>query len=282
MTKRLRYLFGACMGLFVAAACGGGDGAPADKFSTPEKFCTEVAKEECQIAAKCVVPVADCQTARKASCMTATMAATVAPRQYRPSHAQPCIDKTRSVYAKTLITPTDLVDLNEVCSRVIQGEMKVNEDCKVDYDCEKALICDKLHCATRVVKKATEQCANFGEVCAAGVYCTMAGGAAYQCAAKKMMNETCDAATPCLEALRCGAGTCQARVGVGEACTSNGDCVKEAPFCDPYIGKKCDMGLSFSPGGAACAAYGGTGGVPDAAVDAPVGETAVPGDGGAG
>jgi len=77
----------------------------------------------------------------------------------------------------------------------------------------------------------------------------------------------CDATNPCVETLRC-AGTCVALVAAAGACTSNSDCASAAPYCDPYSGHKCEVGLAFAPTAtAACADYGGaavsgTGGSP--------------------
>ena len=47
----------------------------------------------------------------------------------------------------------------------------------------------------------------------------------------------------------------------GDLCGSSGDCASAAPYCDQYIGCKCDLGLSFAAGANACVDYGGGTGV---------------------
>jgi hypothetical protein len=44
---------------------------------------------------------------------------------------------------------------------------------------------------------------------------------------------------------------------MSDPCTSNDDCGTAAPYCDPYVGSKCDLGLAFAGGAASCADYGG-------------------------
>ncbi len=268
----------------LAGACGGGGGST-DKYSTADKFCEAKGEEECQVAPRCGVTEASCLAARKAECLRVVAASTTAVRQYRPGHAQACIDKTRSVYQANVITPADFAVLNDVCARVVQGEVKAQAACTVSYDCEKSLICDKMFCASRVVKSGGQPCASAGEVCAAGSYCSGAG-AAQQCAAKKAMGDACNPALPCLETLRCHPtlNTCQPRLALGEACVSSDDCAAAAPFCDPFNGNKCSPGLSFASMAPSCGAYGGTAAPPaDAGIDVPpdAGAEAPAGDAGA-
>jgi hypothetical protein len=82
----------------------------------------------------------------------------------------------------------------------------------------------------------------------------------FYCLAKAAQSAACSASIPCVENLHCDAtSTCQPRVTSG-ACTTDDDCASGVPYCDPYIGNKCDSGLGFIGGAPACADYGGTAG----------------------
>lgn len=236
----------------VVVACSGSE---EDKYSGVGAFCDAKAKEECRVAAKCAATEQACLTARRDACTKAAEAATVGTRAYRSNKAEACVDKTRETYAKGTITPSDLAALNDVCARVFQGTVSQPGGCETSYDCADGLICDKKRCASRVEKRSGELCGNPGEVCERGAFCAPDQGV-MNCVTKKARGEQCDPQTaPCLEDLRCD-GTCQDRFQSGAACTSDADCASGAPFCDPYIGNKCDAGLIFAPGAAACRDYG--------------------------
>ena len=233
----------------------GGDGsAPL----TEDQFCAEKSDGECQVSAACGLPKDGCRAQRKARCLAFAAASKVPPRVFRPENARACIDKTNAVYAKTVIAPADLAAMNDVCSYVFQGDVEKGQACAVKYDCKDTVICDKGLCAERVQKEAGTSCGNAGEVCGAGQYCMQVSAAAYTCVARRTRGTTCDAATPCLETLRCN-GTCVDRLATGGGCASDDDCAASAPYCDPYAGNRCDVGLIFAPTAiAACADYGGS------------------------
>ncbi|HEX3696675.1 MAG TPA: hypothetical protein VH374_14945 [Polyangia bacterium] len=236
--------------------CQGGSSAV-----TPTDFCAQVAAKECQVVNKCAISDMNaCLIARKAVCADLVTQRQVAPRVFRPANISACINQVNGVYSTSgTITPTQIDAMNTACEYVFQGDVQESAPCTVKYDCTGTLICDKTLCAKKVVKNLNDLCGNPGEVCNAGSYCTMMG-VVYRCVAKHMAGEACDDDTnPCLESLRCLAGTCAARVTAGAACTSDDDCAMAVPYCDPYIGNKCDQGLSFGGGAAACAAFGGNG-----------------------
>jgi len=252
----------AALATLLAAACGGGGSSTP---LTEDQFCVQKSQKECQVTDRCGLPTKDsCLAQRKAMCLAFAAASKTPPRVFHPENVQRCIDKTGAVYAKSIITPTDLDDMNDACNYVFQGNVDKLAACTVKYDCKGTVICDKGLCADQVVKQADQQCGNAGEICAAGQYCT---GTPNKCTAKKAMGVACDATNPCVETLRC-AGTCVALVAAAGACTSNSDCASAAPYCDPYSGHKCEVGLAFAPTAtAACADYGGaavsgTGGSP--------------------
>ncbi len=222
---------------------------------TVDSFCQSKAQAECQIASRCGNQVARCVDARRTKCLSAQASQTTGTRVFRPANTQACVDKTNTVYAKSAITPADMTELDQVCGRVVQGTVASLSGCTTDFDCVGALICDKSLCAPKVVKKLTELCGNPGELCDVGAYCAAVGGSR-QCLAKKNSGEACDASQLCVETQRC-AITCQPRLPSGGPCASNDDCAPTAPYCDPYLSNKCDAGLAFAPGAAACKDYGG-------------------------
>ena len=259
MTRRTLAQVAAMAGLL--AGCGGGGGG---KPLTETVFCERKADAECQVTDRCVTTKDACIADRKQVCDAFRDAAKAnGKRFFVPGNVDACINKTKSVYAKTApITPTDLADMDDVCQYVFQGKGKVDMDnCDTKYDCADRVICDKTFCTTK--KNVTTTCGNPGDTCPTGKYCTPNSADIETCTAKGASGDACDPTTkPCLESLRCAGGTCSDRVASAGTCTSNDDCVSTAPFCDPYAGFKCDPGLSFAAGSPSCADYGGSGSGP--------------------
>jgi len=236
--------------------CGGGGGG---KTVTEADFCAQKAEAECQVTSKCLTDPAACKTQRMAACTAfATNAKTSGKRFFVAGNVGDCINKTKSIYAKSTITPADMATMDEACNYVFQGKGVVNmDDCDVKYDCANKVICDKGLCATS--HSVSAGCSNPGDVCPTNNYCAQNTSGVYVCMPKGMSGATCDGATPCVDNLRCSAGTCMDRVALAGSCINNDDCASAAPYCDPYAGNKCDMGLSFASGSASCGDYGGTG-----------------------
>jgi hypothetical protein len=276
MNKHLGSWTATLIGLLGAGCGGGGSG----KAPTVTDFCAQKAAQECQVAARCgaTLSAADCETQRAAVCMA--YAATVqAPRVFVPANMAKCINTAKNVYAKAAgISPTDLNSVTEACRYVFQGNVDNLGTCALKYDCAGARICDKGKCANAVTKPAGSQCLDFGAVCAVGSYCTTdPTTTVLTCLPKAARGATCDAATPCVESLRCFAGRCADPKGSGEACASSDDCVSTGtPYCDGFAGGICDMGLLFAPGSASCSGFttsgttAGTGGVGTPGTDAGV------------
>ena len=88
-------------------------------------------------------------------------------RFFTEGNVSNCINKTKSVYAKTApITPTDMNDVGDACNYVFQGKAKLTEACAVKWDCaDKSHICDKTFCAPKVTKNSGDLCGNPGEIC---------------------------------------------------------------------------------------------------------------------
>ena len=245
--------------LLASGGCGGGSSTPI----TEDQFCDQKAAAECQVTAKCGnVMTAPCIMERKTACLAVGAASKTAPRIFVPGNVGACVNKTKSVYSKATTsqaTPTDLADMDDVCAYVYQGNSTTN--CNVKYDCAGNKICDKKFCADKVTKNKGQPCANPGEVCATGSYCAPDPVTSnLVCLAKAAQSAACSATVPCVETLRCDGltSTCMPRFGAGESCGTTDDCIATAPYCDPYLGCKCDLGLSFAAGAAACVDYGGS------------------------
>ncbi|HXT99875.1 MAG TPA: hypothetical protein VN903_02720 [Polyangia bacterium] len=249
----------AAMAVLLAGCGGGGSSKPI----TEADFCSQKADAECQAADRCVNDKAACKTQRTTACteFVATAKANN-KRVFVPGNVGTCIAKVKAYYAKTTpITVADMNDMTDACNYVFQGSGKVNVDmCDTKYDCKDRVICDKMFCAVASAPKAVDQpCGNSGDVCAAGTFCSPNSAGNKVCMARIASGAACSETAPCLENLRCAAGTCMERVGMSGACMTNDDCATTAPFCDPYAMNRCDQGLSFSPGSLSCNDYGGGG-----------------------
>jgi hypothetical protein len=260
MNKRTGSWTAMLIGLLGVSCGGGGSSKPV----TVADFCAQKAQQECQVAGICgaaTLTVSDCESQRAAVCMTAA-GAVQSPRVFVPGNIAKCVNTAKTVYAKTTgITPTDLNSVTDACNYVFQGNVDKLGACTVKYDCTGARICDKGKCADMTTKAAGAQCLDFGAVCATGSYCandptTMV----LTCLPKAARGATCDAATPCQEALRCFGGKCTDPKASGETCSTSDDCVSTGtPYCDPFAGGTCDMGLFFAPQSASCHGFTASG-----------------------
>lgn len=239
-------------------ACSSDD--TSSKFPDTASFCNQFAQEECQVASRCAAPPATCQSSRQSACQQLASASATGTRAYQPGNAQACIDKLHEVYGNasngSAITPDQQNQISDVCSRVFSGTVDKGGACTTSYDCKDGRICDKNVCADQNTKNQGDFCGNPGETCASGSYCTAAGGG-LQCVADGAQGAACDPTKPCAPDLRCD-NTCGPRFQAGTLCASNADCASSAPFCDPYIGNKCDSGITFAAGAPACKDYGGS------------------------
>ncbi len=242
----------------LVSGCGGGSSTPV----TEDSYCTDKAAKECQVAAKCGTNVMDCKTQRHTICLAANATQKSATRFFTPGNVSTCINQTNTVYSKansSAATQADIDDMNDKCAYVFQGTSTTG--CSVKYDCkDKSQICDKGQCvkATPVSKDAF--CVSPGQVCSNDSYCAMdATTNQLKCLPKAAQGAPCSATIPCVDPYRCDSvsGTCMTKLAAGALCNSSADCLPAAPFCDQYIGCKCDLGLSFAAGANACVDYGG-------------------------
>ncbi len=242
----------------LVSGCGGGSGTPL----TEDSYCDQKAAKECQVAATCVTTTTSCETQRKTACLAVNATQKSPTRIFAGGNVGACIDKTNSVYAKTLqagATQADLDAMNDVCAYVFQGSSTTV--CTVKYDCkDKSQICDKGVCAKSMTVNKGSFCQSPGQVCSSDSYCANdTATSTLKCLPKAVQGASCSATVPCIDPYRCdsASGTCVPKLMQSDPCASSADCSATASFCDPYAGCKCDPGLSFAAGALACADYGG-------------------------
>ena len=227
---------------------------------TPNQFFQQRADLECAaLSSACLMPEATCTAGRVAQYATEYQNAVGNFREFIPANAEACLDEVKKVYGKlnqgaVALAGSDYLAMQAVCANVYRGARLANEPCGSNLDCVDDLICDKGFCGEAQLVAPGAGCANIGEYCPAGSYCSGATGVWF-CSAKASAQAYCGTAIPCLEALRCSAGVCLARLGIGEACASDGDC--SSGFCEPYA-LKCANDIRFANGSAACIAMGGS------------------------
>lgn len=230
---------------------------------TQNEYCTRYAKDVCDgVMPACLITQATCTAGRLTECTN--QAAASAGLQFIPANAETCLGKVINVYGKVKqgvpVAPSDYRAMIQACNDVYRGTLVANDSCAggTTADCVDGLVCDKGFCES---PKLVEQggCANSGEYCQTGSYCSNAAGA-YFCTSKGGLGAACGDSLPCLENLRCSAaGICDTQLGIGDVCSVDQDCSPTGPsntgFCDPYAAK-CAQDLRF--GAAACTAMGAT------------------------
>ena len=247
------------------ASCGS-DPAPI----TPNDFFQQRADIECAaLSTACLMPEATCTAGRLAQHATEYQTAVAAFRTFVPANAEACLAKVRAVYGKisagaVALAGSEYLGMLAVCANVYRGASAEYQPCQSDLDCNDGLICDPKgdgvgHCGTPKLVGPGAGCANIGEYCPTGAYCLNNGnsstGDVWLCTAKVTAQGACSSTSPCLETLRCSAGLCVARLDIGEACASDGDC--NSNFCEPYA-LRCANDIRFAPGSPACIAVGGS------------------------
>jgi hypothetical protein len=237
--------------LLLAAAGCSNEPAPI----TPTEFFQQRAEATCSaISSACLITEASCVAGRVADSMDEYQNQLSKLRDFVPANAEACLRKVREVYGKldqgaVALKANDYNAMETVCERVYRGTRSANESCAFDADCTDDLICDKGFCGIAKIVAPGAGCANIGETCPQGSYCS-AGTGVWFCTPKAPTQTDCTL-SPCLETLRCAAGICVARLGVGEPCASSEDCA--STFCEPYAGR-CADDIRFANGSAACIA----------------------------
>jgi len=261
--KKQNLVLVALLGLVgTAAGCGGGDAAVA---FTEDVYCNERAAAECgALNSTCAFSPADktsCETKRKTACAQEAAALKSPPKRvFRESRGKACVSKSRNVFVP-VVTAANWIDLREVCSRTFEGLAKSTEACEISLDCESGLICDKGFCGKATTVAMDAGCANAGEQCRTGQFCSKVG-AVFKCVNRLGLDSACDYTTNlCVESLRCLAGVCKPRLMQGDTCTVDADC-PELLICEPFT-NKCSTNVNLA---LQCTMLGSGGVVTDASV----------------
>lgn len=228
---------------------------------TPNEFFQKRAATECAaISPACLVPEATCIAGRVPVFAAEHQRALGELRDFHPDNAETCLDKVEKVYGAisqgaVALAGADYVAMQAVCAGVYRGTKAAFEPCLADLDCTDDLICDKGYCGTGKQVEPGAGCANIGEYCPAGSFCSNANASGvWFCSPKATAQNSCTA-VPCLESLRCSSDICVPRLTTGEVCTSDNDC--GTGFCEPFA-LRCANDLRFAPGTPVCIAMGGT------------------------
>lgn len=238
----------------ILAGCGSEPGP-----LTQTEFCNRYAQHVCDgVSPACLVTPASCTAGRLADCTE--LARINAGRDFNPANADSCLNKVNSTYGKlkqgsVALNAVEIQAMNEACADVYRGTVLANGPCTSDAVCLDGLTCDmaKGFCGTSKLVAHGAGCANVGETCPSGSFCSAVTGV-WLCLGKAGLGGACNDANPCLENLRCAAGTCVVQLGIGEVCAADQDC--NTGLCEPYA-RKCAQDVRFANGSAACVAMGG-------------------------
>jgi hypothetical protein len=226
-----------------------------DAAMTEERFCQEYARIECgKVSSFCSFNPATCQSIREATCRESAGRLKGGGHQFNPGNTDPCLKKLEEAYKVPFISAALLKGVDDTCIRVFEGTAKANEPCAADYDCAGGLICDKGHCGTLKVVASLSGCANIGERCQPGEFCTNdTPGMLFMCVRRLGQGAPCSLSRPCADGLRCQ-DTCVPKLDTQGTCTTDEDC--QSGYCNRYVDKRtCGLGLTFSPESPSCVAY---------------------------
>jgi hypothetical protein len=229
-----------------------------------EAFCQEYARIECEkVAGFCSFSAAACEPSRAQACRDMGNRLKGGMRQYNAANTGACLKKLEDAYKTLPITAATLAGLEEACARVFAGTAKSNDPCAANYDCAGTLVCDKGFCGVEKVVASRAGCANVGERCPRGEYCTNTSTTGlFLCIPRTPLDSPCAISTPCMEDLRCRT-TCVRRLDTGAPCLEDDDCL--SGYCNRYVSNRtCGVGLTFSAESPSCFAYlgGPDGGTP--------------------
>ena len=245
------WMAAACAVIGLGAGCIRGEAT-----MTEEQFCQEYARTECtKVAAFCLFSADSCQPVREAACRDWAGRLKGGGHQYNAQNTDACLKKLSDAYQVIPITAATFKGVDDTCARVFAGTAKALQPCSVDYDCADGLVCDKGACGTAKTVASGAGCANIGERCPQGEYCSDASTGHLLCTKRQALGMPCAATQPCLEDLRCRS-TCVQRLPDGMSCATSDDCVNG--YCNPYLDPPlCANGLTFAPQSPSCVAYTG-------------------------
>ena len=246
---------------FVAWACS----TQTAPYPNVASFCAAKAKAICQASAICAVSPDACQANQVVQCDTeASNAMASGTRLYSTESAPACIDALTAAFKDaSKVEYAAWLTLNDECERVFVGNAGKNQPCTSDYDCSNDLICSPstpgsstFVCAAAVVKNEGDFCNDPGSECPPNTYCGVPpAGVAAQCIPAAPAGQACSAAIPCVGGQTCAAGLCAAGAAGSAPCGTSADCGSDDPYCDPYAGSICTVGLTFATGAADCKGF---------------------------
>jgi hypothetical protein len=236
MTKSLISLL--LLAAALPLACSGKEEDP-DPIGSRTGFCQQWAEAACSQAtvdACNANSVDDCRASQAAYCLK------LAPKNYRSSkYAQDCITAVGDAYADGDLTADELqvvTRLADPCHKLSTGTHADGESCDENDDCAtvdgsvciKKLGAAEGTCGVPEEVAAGEACDADNQVCDSTHYCN-----GENCVAYKKTDAACDADYVCKPGDRCviatdtTTGTCQTRMALNQACTSDDDC--ESLYC---------------------------------------------------
>jgi hypothetical protein len=234
-------------------------------YPDAERFCAAKAKAICQASAICAVDPDACQMNQVMQCDTdASSAMASGTRAYSAEAAPACINALTTAFnGASVIAYADWLTLTDQCERVFVGNAGNNQPCASDYDCKNNLICSPATpgssssvCATAVVKNPGDFCSDPGSECPSDYYCAAPQpGASVQCIPAAPAGQACGTAIPCVSGQTCAGGVCASGATGSVPCGTSDDCGSLDPYCDPYAGSICTIGLTFATGAADCKGF---------------------------
>jgi len=219
-----------------------------DPLGSRNGFCSAWAANACnaKVVENCnAQSVEDCKATQSDFCRG------IVPEAYSSKHATACLNAVKAAYADASLSSDEraiVLNLGDPCDKLSKGISAEGESCTKNDDCNTAggLTCIIKQggangiCATPEEVGGGEDCSGDAQVCAAGFYCSVDGN----CLANRKTGKACDGDYECVAENQCviptdaTAGTCDARLGLNDACTTDAECA--SGYC--AIGPKDTMG----------------------------------------
>jgi hypothetical protein len=269
----------------------GGCSSAVAPYPDAESFCSALAEAQCgggdggpSIAALCGVTAETCIAAAQQTCTTnASTALMDTGRAYTQANAPACIEATQAAYSMTQIPAATLATLASTCDAVFAGNAAIGASCTSTASCAQtetdggtpSAVCAPvqpgskvMQCAMAVAVSEGMPCANIGDVCPAGTFCT---GVPAECHPGGTVGASCTPTVGCSAGAFCNinagakTGSCIQGGEIGSSCTTSANCGTSAPYCDLNVkpesggGKatgSCEIGLSFATEAPDCKALG--------------------------
>lgn len=217
---------------------------------TRDEFCGQWAIAACssEVVSVCQASSADaCRVSQRAACHDAL------PDEFVDRGVEECIEAVKSAYKDADLTAKELDVVSRyggACSDIFIGNDEGGR-CSRDADCEPALRCvlkdeERGSCQQPLIIEPGFSCSEPAEACTEGFYCD-----GKNCLAALAEGAPCDNDTQCGPSMFCDE-TCAEKVGVGDACSSDSECL--SGICSSSSGERiCLDRLRLSPAEPMCA-----------------------------